>query len=459
MVRVALHSLGCRTNQVESEALRSAMQDRDEALRFVPWSEVADLYVLNTCTVTARADRQSRQRIHRAHRTAPDAPIVVTGCYAESDARKVAALPGVVAVVGPGRRGEVAELVDAVLDGRSRTGQRLTGGFDGSTGLPGHRVRRYVHRTRAPIKVQEGCDNRCSYCIVPAVRGPSRSLEPAESVEDARRLAEAGHPEIVIAGTHIGRWGRDLRPARRLVDLLEALLRGVPGVRFRLSSLDPHEVDDELLGMLRDEPRLCRHLHLTLQHCDPEILGRMGRRAPADGFTEQLSRIRMDVPGIGLGADIIAGFPGEDRRTFDAMVESLAEMTPTYLHAFGYSPRPGTPAASFGRQVSSEERRERVAILRELSEKRLAPAFAADLVGREVQVALEREGEGGGVLGTSSEFVPVALPDASPDRVGSLARAVATATSGGAVIGTTVESSGPAGEIGHGNRGSRGGGC
>lgn len=459
MVRVALHSLGCRTNQVESEALRSSLEDGDEALRFVPWSEVADLYVLNTCTVTARADRQSRQRIHRAHRAAPDAPIVVTGCYAESDARTVAALPGVVAVVGPGRRGEVAELVGAVLGGRSRPGHRLTGGFDGPTGLPGHRVRRYVHRTRAPIKVQEGCDNRCTYCIVPAVRGPSRSLEPTVSVEDARRLAEAGHPEIVVAGTHIGRWGRDLRPVRRLVDLLGALLRGVPGVRFRLSSLDPHEVDDELLQLLRDEPRLCRHLHLTLQHCDPEILGRMGRRAPADGFVEQLSRIRSTVPGIGLGTDVIAGFPGEDRRTFDAMVGTLAEMSPTYLHAFGYSPRPGTRAASFERQVSSEERRERVAILRELSEERLAPAFAADLVGREVQVVLEREGEGGAVLGTSSEFVPVAIRGASPAQVGILARAVVTATSGRGVIGTMVESSEPAGEIRHGVSGSRDGEC
>ncbi len=436
MFRIALHSLGCRTNQVETEALRTELEGAGENLHFVSWSEVADVYVLNSCTVTARADRQARQRIHRAHRLAPDAPIVVAGCYAESNAGVVAGLSGVAAVVGPGRRAQLASVVRASLQGRLEPETVHTGGFEGLRELPGHRVTDFARRTRAPIKVQEGCDHRCSYCIVPSVRGASRSLPIDVAVEDARRLASAGHPEIVIAGTHIGRWGRDLEPASRLVDLLRSLLARVDGPRFRLSSLDPHEVDDGLLEMLRDEPRLCRHLHLTLQHCDPGVLVQMGRRAPRDGFGETLARIRGGVPRIGLGADVIAGFPGESRDTFDAMLRILGDAPLTYLHAFGYSPRPGTPAAGFDGQVARDERRSRVAALRSLSEDQLAPAFARELVGQRVEVAVEREGDGGGMRGTSSEFVTVQLPEVPEQRRGELVSARVVDTCGTAAIAT-----------------------
>jgi threonylcarbamoyladenosine tRNA methylthiotransferase MtaB len=450
MLRIALTTLGCRTNQVETEAIRHALDDGAGEVRIVPWTAPADVYVINTCTVTARADRQCRQQVHRAHRRAPEAAIVITGCYAESDATTLAALPGVVAVLGPGHRGEIGRTVAAVRSGQPAAVTIHTGDLDGAIGT--HRVDRHPGRTRVPIKVQEGCDSRCSYCIVPAVRGPSRSLSAADVVSDARQLAAAGHPEIVVAGTHVGRWGRDLRPRQRIEELVGALLAGVPGIRIRLSSLDVAEVTPGLVDLLADEERIARHLHLTLQHTDPAVLARMHRRSPTGGLAARVAQIGEQLPGFGLGADVIAGFPGEDRTTFETLAYTLEQLPLSYLHVFGFSARPGTLAADLPDPVDGPERRRRVAALRTLSEERLAPRFAAGLVGRRTVAVLERAGEGDRTLGTGSEFVPVAV-DGGRRWLGAAVPIRITGLEGKLAIGRIEGRQGNAGSV------TRGGGC
>ena len=399
MIRVALHATGCRTNQAEIAGIRRDLESRCGALCFVPWSEPADVYILNSCTVTSRADRSCRQKIYQAGRRSPGASILVTGCYAQAAAEKLRALPGVTAVLGNPLKDQVARLALEAVRAAVPNADSGDGGGDveqthaASGGRP----------ARGLLKVQDGCDRRCAYCIVPLVRGPSRSLDLDGALAAAAQLADQGYAEIVVTGIHTGRWGHDLEPRHSLTDLLQRLLTDLPGPRFRISSLDPDEITDELLALIAGQPRLCRHLHLSLQHLDAGVLRRMNR--PARSLAGTVEHIAATVPGIGLGADIIAGFPGEDAQTFQHLHDGLAALPLSYLHAFGFSPRPGTVAADMV-CLESEIIRERVTRLRQLSEQTLNPRFLDSLVGGPVEVLVERM-QGGLLRGTSSEYATV----------------------------------------------------
>lgn len=422
MIRVALQTVGCRTNQADSAAIRSELERAGEAVDFVPWDEPADVYVINTCTVTARADRDGRKRIHQAARFRPGAPIVVFGCYAEASPAQIAALSGVAAVIGNRRRDLVAPAILAAARGERAGGppEIRVGAMERARTVQTHRIDRFPGRVRAMLKVQEGCDRRCAYCVVPAVRGPSRSVPAEQVVEDAQRLADAGHPEIVLSGTHIGGWGRELRPAGDLAALLHRLLHGVPGVRFRISSVDPEEITDALVARIAGDERVCRHLHLAVQHGDGGVLRAMRRASTPGTIRRGVERLAGRVPGIAIGADVIAGFPAEDDDAFQRGMALLRSLPLAYLHVFGFSPRPGTPAAQLPglpREIVSA----RVAALRALSEEQLRPRFLAGLVGRTLDVVVERANAGGLVRGTSSEFAAVTFPG-RPDEVGSRER-------------------------------------
>jgi threonylcarbamoyladenosine tRNA methylthiotransferase MtaB len=422
MIRVALHTLGCRTNQADSAAIRSELERAGEAVEFVPWNEPADVYVLNTCTVTARADRDGRKRIHQAGRARPGAPIVVFGCYAEIASAQIAALSGVAAVIGNRRRDLVAPTILAAARGEQAgsTPPVHVGEMERARTVQTHRIDGFPGRVRAMLKIQEGCDRHCAYCVVPAVRGPSRSVPVEQVVEDALRLADARHPEIVLTGTHIGGYGRELRPACDLAELLDRLLRGVPGVRFRISSVDPEEITDALIHRLATDERVCRHLHLAVQHGDGGVLRAMRRASTPGTIRRGIELLAERVPGIAIGADVIAGFPTEDDDAFERGTALLRDLPLTYLHVFGFSPRPGTPAAQLpglpGEVISA-----RVAALRALSEEQLRPRFLAGLVGQTLEVVVERADAEGLLRGTSSEFATVQFPG-SPDEVGSLVR-------------------------------------
>ncbi|MEC9346891.1 MAG: tRNA (N(6)-L-threonylcarbamoyladenosine(37)-C(2))-methylthiotransferase MtaB [Pseudomonadota bacterium] len=370
-------SFGCRLNAFESEVMRGhdTLRDRD------------DVIVVNTCAVTAEAERQARQSIRRLRRERPEAEIVVTGCAAQIDPAAWAAMPEVSRVVGnrekldpaafrPGTNAPV--LVDDIMAVRETAGH-LVEGFDG--------------RSRAFLQVQNGCDHRCTFCIIPYGRGPSRSVPVGRVVDEARALVDAGVAEIVLTGVDITSWGPDLPGQPVLGQLCRRLLALVPELkRLRLTSLDPAEIDDDLWRLIAEEPRLMPHLHLSVQAGDDMILKRMKRRHSRDDVLRLCDRARALRPGIAFGADLIAGFPTETEAMFRNSLALVGEAGLTWLHVFPYSARSGTPAARMP-AIPVAERRARAALLREAGAA-AARRHLADQVGRPVEVLVERDRRG-----------------------------------------------------------------
>ena len=413
-------TFGCRLNAYESEVIRSHTR------------ELADTIVINTCAVTAEAERQARQAIRRARRQAPGARIVVTGCAAQIDPRAFAAMPEVDLVIGnaeklrpgsfadPGgariRVDESARIrVDDIMTVQ-QTAPHLIAGFEG--------------RARAFVQVQNGCDHRCTFCIIPFGRGPSRSVPPGEIAAQVNALVEAGYREVVLTGVDLTSYGDDLPGRPSLGQMTRSLLDAAPGLpRLRLSSIDVAEVDDALMTLIAHEPRLMPHLHLSLQAGDDLVLKRMKRRhsrADALGFCADVRRLRPDVV---FGADLIAGFPTESADAFRRTLDLVAEAELVYLHVFPYSPRPGTPAARMP-QVPATLRKERARRLREAGDAELA-AFLASRVGAEARVLIERDGEG-----RSEQFAPVRLAGGAAHAApGSIVGARITGVDTGALIG------------------------
>ena len=381
--RVAFRTFGCRLNQYDTESIRTLLEASG---RYESVSGEADVYVVNTCSVTARADASARKAVRRIHAENPEAKIVVTGCYAQRAPDELAGLPGVSLVLGAADRGRV---VDELARTRAGEAPRLAV-------APIAEARKFLEvpitemreRRRAFVKVQEGCNESCSFCIVPQTRGVSRSRAPEAVLEQVRRLVDGGYPEIVVTGVHAGDYGLDLgglgglgpgrgtgaddpgRGAgsrRPLVDLIERIL-AVPGLeRFRLSSIEPASVDDDLVSLMAGEERFARHFHIPMQSANDEVLSRMRRRYTAAGFRRLVERIAEGVPDCGIGTDVICGFPGETDTAFEDTFDALAELPITYIHPFTYSPRPGSESATWKDDVPSEVKKRRVGALKRLS--------------------------------------------------------------------------------------------
>jgi len=385
-------TFGCRLNAFESEVIRRLARE----------AGLGETVVLHTCAVTAEAERQARQAIRRARREHPTARIVVTGCSAQLQAERYAAMPEVDHVLGNAEKLDPAvwrALARLPAGVRSRevgdvvavkeTAAHLIDGFDG--------------RTRAFLEVQRGCDHRCTFCIIPYARGPSRSVPAEEVLGRARRLLEAGFAELVLTGVDLTSWGHDLAGEPRLGDLVATLLERLPELgRLRLSSLDPAEIDPTLERLLVEEPRLMPHVHLSVQAGDDLILKRMKRRHDRRTVIALCGRLRAARPELVFGADLIAGFPTEEEAMFARTLDLVEEAGLTFLHVFPYSPRPGTPAARMP-QVPAPVRRERAARLREAGERRRA-AFLAAQVGRRVRGLVEQ-----GSRGHTDQFAPFRL--------------------------------------------------
>ncbi len=391
-------TFGCRLNTWESEVIRGHA------------AALSDTIVVNTCAVTAEAERQARQAIRRARRERPDARIVVTGCAAQIDPARWAALPGVTRVLGnvekldaaswaPDAPGAVSDIMDA----------RETAA---------HLVTEFAGRARAFLQVQQGCDHRCTFCVIPFGRGPNRSVPIGAVVEQARALVAAGYNELVLTGVDIASYGADLPGAPRLGQMVRRLLALVPELaRLRLSSLDPAAIDDDLWRLIAEELRLMPHLHLSLQSGSDLILKRMRRRHLRADAAAAIARARALRPGIAIGADLIAGFPTETDALFAETLDFVAEQALPFLHVFPYSERDGTPAARMP-AVPRPERRARAARLREAGARAAAEFFAAQH-GRAVAVLAETER-----AGHSEHFAPVRL--AAPASPGRVLRAVVT---------------------------------
>ncbi len=421
--RVALLALGCRVNRADVDALAAELGRSFSVAR--P-GERADVVVVNTCTITADAGAAARRAIRRAAREHPGARIVAAGCHAEVAPGDLAHLPGVGAVVGARARACVADAVRRLHrgEGAALPRSRDAGGWGEAPEAP-------ARHTRPFLKIQDGCDRRCSYCAVPLARGPSRSLPFDEAL---RRIALLGsrHPELVLTGVHLGAYGRDLSPRRSLGELVTTAVRARSVHRIRLSSIEPDEVPRELLGRGETAGGLCEHLHLPLQSGSARVLSAMRRFYTPESFREVVEDASARIPGACIGTDVMAGFPGETEDDHAATVALVESLPLAYLHVFPFSPRPGTVAAGLPGRVPAAKARERARALLAVSDRKWR-AFLAAQVGRELEVVVERV-EGGIARGTSREWLSVRWNAVSEER-GALARVRVVASDGTGCVG------------------------
>ena len=407
---VAVATLGCKVNQCESASFQASFAEHGFSLTSPDLP--ADIYIINTCAVTAKAAAQSRQLIRRVQRTNPSAKVVVTGCYAQIEPqkiKKIAAAP--IVVVGNANKQQIFEA--AVSDSTASRSQQQNPAaayfYDirlqkEISQLP---VKRFSGRTRAFLKVQDGCNNFCSYCIVPYARGRSRSLTLERVLGQAKIYAREKHKEIVLTGIHVGHYGLDLAPPVTLQGLLKKLCAATPELRYRLSSLEPTEISCELLEFMRDTDNFMPHLHIPLQSGSDKILEKMNRRYTSNQFIEKIKLCNEMIPVAAIGVDVLVGFPGETEEDFHQTYELIRELPITYLHVFPYSRRPGTPAAKMKDQVPTKTKDERVAVLRKLDHKKRA-AFYKTGIGEVHPVLIEDERSGDGLAkGFTDNYIPV----------------------------------------------------
>jgi threonylcarbamoyladenosine tRNA methylthiotransferase MtaB len=437
-----VENFGCRATQADGAAIER--QFESSGLAHAPATQ-ADLVILNTCTVTNSADQDARAAIRRVQRQNPAAKIIVTGCYAQRAPEEIAALPGVSAVIGNSHKHQLAAIALDGLTGRAdafvplarltEIGQRLTTNYQqplfvsdifAHTELLAAPVfeadATHASRTRPNLKVQDGCDNRCSFCVIPSVRGQSRSLPLEQVIAEVNALVAAGYRELVISGINLGRWGRDLalshqlsalgeselggepttndqRPSTnslRLESLIRAILARTSLEKLRISSVEPMDWSDSLIALVASSPRIAKHAHVPLQSGSDAVLRRMHRKYRPWHYREKIEKIRAAMPTAAIGADVMAGFPGETEAEFASTRRLIEDLPFTYLHVFTYSARPSTPAAAMPNQVPVHVARERNKILRDLAaEKKLA--FMRRFIGQTVEAI---------TLGSSTHVIP-----------------------------------------------------
>jgi threonylcarbamoyladenosine tRNA methylthiotransferase MtaB len=412
MKTVGFATLGCRLNQVESQEMRALVERA--GYRAVDDGEAANVYVVNTCTVTSRADFSDRQAIRRIIRANPDALVVVTGCLAQTDPDALARMPGVDLVLGNQEKYRLPELLGSLVR-RERPDVRV-GRIADARHVPSAPVTRMSGRSRAFLKVQDGCQHRCAFCIVPAARGRSRSQEPKVLVEQVEALVEAGYGEITLTGVDIGHYGWDLVPRTSLAALV-AKLAEVGGLRWlRLSSVLPAYFTPELIHAVTTIPVVAPHLHLPLQSGSDRVLRLMRRPYNTAMYRALVERLAAIIPDLGLGADVIVGHPGESESDFEATMALVEETPLSYLHVFAYSDRKGTEAAKMGDRVAAAVIRGRSARLRALGDEK-SLAFRRGLLGRDREVlVLEGREPEGTLTGLTSNFVEVTF--AGPEGLG-----------------------------------------
>ena len=407
-MRVAFTTLGCRLNQFETEGMARAVRvslDQPEAI--VDFDAEADVYVINSCTVTARAEQKCRQLARGIKRRHPQAKVMVVGCYAQLRGADLLAAPEVDAVLGNEEKRALPEYLERVRSERFAAVGRFARGLP----MAEEWIDEFGDHARATVKVQEGCNLRCTFCAIWKARGPSRSRPPRHVVEQVQRLAARGYEEVVLAGVHLGHYGRDLTPSSSLHDLLDMLLEVVdPAVRIRLSSIDPSEVDASMVQRLVDDPRLCRYLHLPLQSGSNNTLRAMRRAYGVEYYAALVEQVAQADPLFGVGADIIVGFPGETDDDFEATYDLLRRLPVTFFHVFPYSDRPGTSASLMAGKVPRRVVNERSARLRELGDRKKA-SFLQAHVGGVFEGVLEQARPGGQALLDDYAMVACEAPE------------------------------------------------
>lgn len=394
--RVAITTLGCKANQYDSAVLSAACQQA--GWHVVPFNAEADAYIVNTCTVTASADAQSRQLLRRAGRRNRDALLIATGCYAQVAPEELAAIDGVAHVIGTEHRRDIVHLL------YKEWGGVLPGG-EGELVAPSHRVRPF-------LKIQDGCDLRCTYCIIPKARGAQRSWPMADVLAHLEAYRDAGYDEVVLTGIHLGTYGRDLDPPCSFTDLLRVIVRRRPIARVRISSIDPNEVTDEMVELLQDDRVICPHLHLPIQSGSDQVLKRMARLYRRRLVDAVLNKLATRLPHLAIGTDLIVGFPGESEADFQASYDLLAQAPISYAHIFPYSGRKGTPALRLPDACPKPVIEDRAARLRALSDARRMAYYRSHL--GETTVAIpegRRDRRTGKIRAMMPHYVPVLIDE------------------------------------------------
>jgi threonylcarbamoyladenosine tRNA methylthiotransferase MtaB len=410
-MKVAILTLGCKVNQAESSFIAERFSER--GLGVVELSEGPDYCVINTCTVTAKSDYQSRQLIRRAVKSG--ARVIVTGCYSQVSPEEVGRIGGVYRIVPNANKYSIINMIDFASSSNSLC---LSG------------------RSRPYVKVQDGCNNACTYCIVPRARGRSCSIDIPLILKEILELEQRGYREIVLTGIHLGAFGRDLNPPLRLTDLLKAVLKetGIP--RIRLTSLEVNEVDGELIELLV-EPRICRHLHIPLQSGDDSVLALMKRKYTLRDFTSTVDKITKAANDIAIGTDVIVGFPGEGDLEFCHTREAIESLPFSYMHIFPFSPRPKTPAADMNGQNAVPVKKRRFALLNAINIRKKERYMCAQ-VNRTLDIVAEERCSDGTVLGTSSNYLKVRA-SADGHRKGSLIYVRVSGLEDGVLTGDAID--------------------
>ena len=402
-MKVAFYTLGCKVNQYETEA----MQKLFGAAGYEISSEIetADVVIVNTCTVTSLSSQKSRQMIRRAARANEDAVLVVVGCYAQNQPEEISKIEGVDIIIGTAERTKIVELVAQVLKNRSE--KILTVGnveniseFEELPHAP--------HRTRAFLKIEDGCNNFCSYCIIPFVRGRvrSRSLESIRA--ECLQLKNSGYKEIVLTGIHIGAYGKDFKDGTNLVDAVKTVLETANPARLRLGSLESAEMTDELINLMKNDSRICNHVHLPLQSGSDEILKLMHRPYTTKNFSDLTARLVAEIPNISIGTDLIVGFPNETEELFEKTIEFIKSQPFSKIHVFPFSLREGTVAAGMKNQIDAQTKKIRAGRALEISAEK-EKQFAEKLIGQTVEIIAETE-ENGLIDGLTKNYVRAYIP-------------------------------------------------
>lgn len=398
--KVAFHTLGCKLNYAETSVIGNSFLKRGFSI--TDFDSRADVYVINTCTVTENAERECRQIIRRALRHNPDGFVIVTGCYAQLRPEQIQKIEGVDLVLGSKEKFEIFNFIDSFEKKDLACVyvsplEELNDFGPAFTPLP-------EDRTRAFLKIQDGCDYKCSFCTIPKARGLSRSQPEAQTVFQLSELVEKGFKEVVLTGVNVGDYGSKIGTS--LYSLLKKLIRVDGDFRIRISSIEPNLLTDEIIELVASEEKLCKHFHIPLQSGSDKILKKMQRRYLSKLYAERIEKVKSLIPEAGIGVDVIVGFPGEDENDFKTTQEFIANLPVSYLHVFTYSERPGTPAAEMKEQVPKDERRRRTNTLRILSARKKYQ-FYLEMIGSEQKVLFEHREEDGSIKGFTSNYIRV----------------------------------------------------
>ena len=440
-MKVAFTTIGCRFNQFETAEMEDLFMEKD--FEIVPFSDNANIYIINTCTVTNRSDYRCRQTIRRAIQTNKDAFIVVTGCYSQINPEEIGSIKGVDMILGNMEKLNIVNYLEefnAFRNGKKEIKKLdntkiVVGDMNSSREFKSRKISNFSGRTSAYLKIQTGCDQTCSFCIVTIARGPSISEKPEVILNQAQELSDSGFKEIVLTGVNLGSYGDNLKPKTGLSDLVEMLTDVKSIERIRLSSINPREVSDRLISLMKKSKKVCRHLHIPLQSGDNEILKSMRRDYSSGFYKDLIMKLKSNIPDIGIGADVIVGFPGEDEEKFKNTYRLIEELPLSYLHVFTYSQREGTDAFGYEGQITESVKKERGSLVKKLGEHK-SNIFKEGFIGKICKVLIEntRDRETGLLKGYTDNYIPIMLKGGN-GLMNKIVSVRTTNTSGDAVIG------------------------